>query len=58
MITEERKAQLAQQYASDMERYLDKQWVDSDIANNAADDEEERKFLHSLSYWIETSYTE
>lgn len=58
MITEQRQREIAEQYAATMERYLEKQWVDSDCADSVAENEEERAFIRErVSYSIVPTYS-
>lgn len=57
MITEERKQELASGFSAAVERYLDKQWVDSETKDQIADNDEEKEWLiRCLSYSVTTHY--
>lgn len=51
MLTEERKQELASQYGYYMERYLDKQWIDSQIIDDISENEEELEFLRNHTWY-------
>jgi len=52
MITNERKGELMAEFEYSVNRYLDKQWVISDIISNIAEDEEETRFMNNLNYYF------
>lgn len=57
MISDARKAELASNLAAYMERYLDKQWIDSEARESTAEDEEELEFLRThVSYSVVAHY--
>jgi len=57
VITEERKQELASGFSAAVERYLDKQWVDSETKDQIADNDEEKEWLiRCLSYSVTTHY--
>jgi hypothetical protein len=56
MLSEERKAELANEFTSMLERYIGKRWLDSDVKDNIAEDEEERAFLRGVSYSVTAHY--
>lgn len=57
MISDARKAELARDFSAYMERYLDKQWIDSDAMENTAENEEELDFLRTqVSYSVVSQY--
>lgn len=58
MISKERKQELANEFRAYMERYLDKQWIDSDAKDNAAENDEELDFLKTVQYWITVAYND
>ncbi len=57
MITEDRKIELADAFAAGLERYLDKQWIDSEIAAEVGESDEEKAFLRKLGYSVVTEYS-
>lgn len=57
MITDERKKEMASEFSASIERYLDKQWIDSETKDQIADNQEEKEWLsRCLSYSVTTHY--
>lgn len=52
MITDERKGELMAEFEYSVNRYLDKQWVISDVISSIAEDDEEAQFMNSLNYYF------
>lgn len=58
MITAERQQEIAEQYAATMERYLEKQWIDSEAADSIAENSEERDFIRlHVGYSVVAQYS-
>jgi len=57
MIADERKQELADYLASQLERYIDKQWIDVGIKEDMGSTPEEREWVRtSLSCSVVTHY--
>jgi hypothetical protein len=57
MITEERKKEMADNFAAQIERYIDKQWIDTTVKEGIGNNKEEEEWLtHSLSLSVITHY--
>ena len=57
MISEQRKAELVNDFAAYMERYIDKQWIDDEAKVAASETEEELKFLREcVTYTVTCQY--